>query len=210
MATENSLKIMKNAFCFTLKTLFVLKIFKLLSWRFGHVRIRLDQKNKVNFKIYDVTALLTSNCSIHVLRSEGNQTMKFGHLIKYDMRNIFLEKSYTKSGGETSPRHFSKSKLSISLWINSQKFHAVCFIVCRVEGYRNILKLSSRPLAFDLIFSFLKKAKKGLELVFLSHSLHSFWRKTFILLYSINCPGFIVWLPSPRDKLSNMCIAIVC
>ena len=32
------------------------------------------------------------------------------------MGNTFLEKSYTKCGGETSPRPFSeKSKLSISL-----------------------------------------------------------------------------------------------
>ena len=42
--------------------------------------------------------------------------MKFGQLIECNMRNIFLEKSYTKCGGETSPRPFSeKSKLSISL-----------------------------------------------------------------------------------------------
>ena len=38
--------------------------------------------------------------------------MKFGQLIEYNMRNIFLEKSYTKCGGETSPTAFSeKSKL---------------------------------------------------------------------------------------------------
>ena len=42
--------------------------------------------------------------------------MKFGHLIECNMRNIFFEKSYTKCGGETSPRPFSeKLKLSISL-----------------------------------------------------------------------------------------------
>ena len=42
--------------------------------------------------------------------------MKFGQLIECNMRNIFLEKSYTKCGGETSPRPFSeKLKLSISL-----------------------------------------------------------------------------------------------
>ena len=42
--------------------------------------------------------------------------MKFGQLIEYNMRNVFLEKSYTKCGGETSPRPFSeKLKLSISL-----------------------------------------------------------------------------------------------
>ena len=42
--------------------------------------------------------------------------MKFGQLIECNMRNIFLEKSYTKCGGETSPRPFSeKLKLTISL-----------------------------------------------------------------------------------------------
>ena len=41
--------------------------------------------------------------------------MKYGQLLEYNMRNIFLETSYTKCGVETSPRHFSKiSKLSIS------------------------------------------------------------------------------------------------
>ena len=42
--------------------------------------------------------------------------MKFGQLIECNIRNIFLEKSYAKCGGETSPRHFSeKLNLSISL-----------------------------------------------------------------------------------------------
>ena len=42
--------------------------------------------------------------------------MKFGQIIEYNMRNILLNKSYTKSGGETIPRPFSKkSKLSIFL-----------------------------------------------------------------------------------------------
>ena len=42
--------------------------------------------------------------------------MKFGQFIEYNMTNIFLEKSFTKYGGETSPRPFSgKLKLNISL-----------------------------------------------------------------------------------------------
>ena len=50
------------------------------------------------------------------MRSKGDQIMKFGQLIKCNMRNFFLEKSYTKCGGETSPRPFAgKLKLSISL-----------------------------------------------------------------------------------------------
>ena len=42
--------------------------------------------------------------------------MKTGQLLEYNLRNIFIEKSYTKCGRETIPRPFSKkSKLSISL-----------------------------------------------------------------------------------------------
>ena len=39
----------------------------------------------------------------NILRSKYNQTMKFGPLIEYNTRNIFVEKSYTKSTGETVP-----------------------------------------------------------------------------------------------------------
>ena len=41
--------------------------------------------------------------------------MKFGQLIEYNMRNVFVKKSYNKCGEETIPIPFSKkSKLSIS------------------------------------------------------------------------------------------------
>ena len=51
----------------------------------------------------------------NISRSKGNQTMKFGQLVDYNMRNNFPEKSYSNCGGETSPRPFSeKLKLSIS------------------------------------------------------------------------------------------------
>ena len=40
--------------------------------------------------------------------------MKFGQLIEYNMRSVFLEKSYTECGEETIPRPFSeKIKLTI-------------------------------------------------------------------------------------------------
>ena len=42
LATKSALKMMKNAFYFTLKALFILKIFKFLFWFFGHVEKRLD------------------------------------------------------------------------------------------------------------------------------------------------------------------------
>ena len=89
MAAESPLKLMKNAFYFTSKALFVLKIFKFLSKLFGHVLKQLDLKDKVNFRFYDVTVV------IHIVpimsRSKGSQTMKFDQLIECNMRNIFLE-----------------------------------------------------------------------------------------------------------------------
>ena len=39
--------------------------------------------------------------------------MKFGQLIEYNMRNIFVEKSYTKCGGKTIPRPLPKLSLSV-------------------------------------------------------------------------------------------------
>ena len=42
--------------------------------------------------------------------------MKFGQLMEYNKRNIFLQKMCRKCGGETIPRpFFEKSNLSISL-----------------------------------------------------------------------------------------------
>ena len=50
-----------------------------------------------------------------IARSKANQAMTLGQLIEYNIRNIFLEKSYANCGGETSPRPFSeKLKLSLS------------------------------------------------------------------------------------------------
>ena len=80
---------------------------------------------KVHFKnalkmmsTFMMSQLEKQTIAIHILpsisRPKRNQTMKFAQLIEYNMENIFLEKSYTKCGGETRP--FSKkSKLIISL-----------------------------------------------------------------------------------------------
>ena len=90
---------MKNAFYFTSKALFILKVFNFLSWLFGRVAKQLDVRDKVNFKIYDVTAWLTNNCNTHIAhisRSKGNQAIKFGQITDYNMRNIFL-KNHTQT-----------------------------------------------------------------------------------------------------------------
>ena len=56
----------KNAFYFILKAFFVIKIFKFLSWLFGHVEKKASLF-KVNFEIYDVKARLTKYYNTHIL-----------------------------------------------------------------------------------------------------------------------------------------------
>ena len=52
--------------------------------------------------------------AIHILsnipRSKSNQAMKFGQLTGYNTRNIFVEKSYTKCGGEIFSDSFTKNQ----------------------------------------------------------------------------------------------------
>ena len=120
---------MKNVFYFTLKAPFVPKIFKFL--------IRLISKFITSQPGKQTRAI---NILPDILRSKGKQTMKFGQLIEYNMRNIFLEKSYTKCGGETILRPFSeKPKLSISLHQRPERFCSFLkffiFIVCPGQAY---------------------------------------------------------------------------
>ena len=69
-------------------------------------------KNSLIRKIKLISKFMTSQpgkqtIAIHLLlnisRSKGNQTMKLGQFIDLYMKHIFLEKSYTKCGGETTP-----------------------------------------------------------------------------------------------------------
>ena len=58
--------------------------------------------------------------TIHILsnisRSKSNQTVNSSWLIEYNMRNTFLEKSYTEFGAEACSRPIhKKSNLTISL-----------------------------------------------------------------------------------------------
>ena len=93
---ESPLNMMKNAFSFILKTLFDLNAFKFLS-------------NWLTITIYVLP---------NISRNKGNQAIKFGQIIKYSKRNIFLQKSCRKSCKETSSRLYLKKqkKLHQSKW----------------------------------------------------------------------------------------------
>ena len=130
--------------------------------------------------------------------------MKFGKLIEYNMINIFLEKLYAKSSGETIPRLFLKNQ---NLWIN--KFNTICFYCMASWGMWKYIETKLQIRCFKLIKIFLKR-ERSLELVSLPHFLHAFWRKMFITLYFINWSNFIAWLPLFHNILGNICIVTVC
>ena len=87
---------MINAFYFILKALFVLKdilVFVTTFWscRKNNLirRIRLTSKFMASQRgLQTIARHILSNIS----QSKGNQTMKFGQLIKYNKTNIFLPK----------------------------------------------------------------------------------------------------------------------
>ena len=87
----------RNYFYFTLKLLFVLKIFHFFPDIFGHVTKRLNKISKFNFQIYDAINWESNNynVTIHITqfaRSTANQKIKFGDLIEYNVRKIILQK----------------------------------------------------------------------------------------------------------------------
>ena len=99
---------------------------------------------------------------IHIMpnisRSQGNQTIKLDQSIEYHMRSICLETSYSKCGGETSLRPFSKkSNLIKSLDQQSKVLYSLFLLYIQVEGYQNMLKLSCWLLASTSYKAFSKK-----------------------------------------------------
>ena len=128
--------------------------------------------------------------------------MKFGQFIEYNKSNIFLQKSYRKWDGETSSR---------SLFV----FQEVYSLVSR---YFDIPQISKQWKQTSYKFRLLIERyiqfwffRKGSGNSFFTTFCVWFSKKTmFLMLYSINWPNFIAWLPSLTEILGNMCIAILC
>ena len=91
------------------------------------------------------------------------------------------------------------------LSINSLKFYKVYFYCISIWGLSKYSEIKVQTTCLYLIQSFIKKIRRDLKLIFCL----IFWRKLFLLLYSINWPNSIVWLPLLREILGNMCIAVV-
>ena len=119
------------------------------------------QKNGLMKKVLLVLTFMTSQSEKQTIalytvpnisRSKSNQTMRLGQLIECNMRNIFLEKSHTKWGGETSPKSYSKkTKLSISQDQMVLKLYRVCFCCTPSWGLSKHLETKLQTTCFFLI-----------------------------------------------------------
>ena len=100
---------------------------------------------------------ITMHILPYISRDKGNQTMKFGPIIGYNMRDIFLKKSYTKYDRKTIPRPFSKkTKLRISVDQQPNVLYSLLLLYAKLGySYQDALKLSCRSLASTSCKAFL-------------------------------------------------------
>ena len=91
--------------------------------------------------------------------------MKRGQLTEYNIRNIFPEKSYTKCGGETIPRPFSKkSKLSISRDQYSKVLYSLflfCLYCSPRSGLSKVIETKMQTIYFYSYKAFFKNKKRS-------------------------------------------------
>ena len=72
-------------------------------------------------------------------------------LIEYNIQNIFLEKSYTKCGGETIPDSFLKNLIWAYFWIDCLKFYTVCFYCMPSWGLLKYIETKLETICFHVI-----------------------------------------------------------
>ena len=108
------------------------------------------------------------------------------------------------------PDPFLKNQNWACLWTNNLKFYAVCFYGISSRRLSKCIETKLQTTCIYLISykAFLKK-QRGLVLVSLTHFLYDFWRKMFLLLYSITWVNFIVRLPLFLQILGYVFIVIV-
>ena len=145
----------------------------------------------------------------NISRSKSNQTIKFGQIIEYKKGKIFLQNLCRNWDRETSSRPLFIFQKCL-IWGKSKWSAAQFQFTSIVLNLGTAKKKLSNALDYwskDMLnFNF---PEKSLGLVFPPHFVYNFLRIMFLMLYSINWPNFIVWLPLFLEMLDNMCITIV-
>ena len=148
LVTESLLKMRKNAFYFVLKALFVLRIFEFLSW------ILVMYKNGLIRRIRLISKFMKQTIGIHILpnisRSKGNQTMKFGQLILFDMKDFSWKIIHKMWWTDYSQTFFWKIKIAHISEL-SQSFIQFVLIVCPSKGLSRYIVTKLQTTCFYLI-----------------------------------------------------------
>ena len=120
--------------------------------------------------------IITIHMLPNISRSKGTQPVNFRQLIEYNMRNIFLEKSYTTHNvvEKLISDPFIKNENWAYLRINSLKCYKFFFLVCQSRGVPKYIKIKVLTSCLYLY----------LTLVSLPHFLLDFKRKMLYLFYS--------------------------
>ena len=84
--------------------------------------------------------------------------MKFGQLIKYSMKNIFLKYHTQHVIEKLFPEPFLKNK--IGLYINSLKFYTVCLYCMPSRGLSKYFDTKLKATSLSLTLSSFKKQKE--------------------------------------------------
>ena len=109
--------------------------------------------------------IITIDVMPNISRNKGNQTMKFGQFIEYNIIYVFLEKSYIRLGGKVVAEPFIKNKNRAYIWMNSLKCYK-CFVVSPSRGLPNYVKTKVLPTCFYLKQSFFKNRRRFEEKCF--------------------------------------------
>ena len=122
-------------------------------------------------------------------------------------KDIMYEIFCFKNNAENKTgRLFTDLFLSFKIYlyeVSSSKSVVLHLSIQKKKKKHEISDCSSRNM---INFNFFKK---GLGLLFLSHFVHEFSRKVFLVLYFLKWPNFAVWLPVLLE-ISGMFILIVC
>ena len=113
------------------------------------------------------------------ISQEVKVTINFDQLIEYGMPKNFLKNSNMKCGGKTITKPSSRKTRLKCLWINSLKFHIVCFYCMPRWGLPTT--------CFNLIEIFFKKNNKRSETSLPSSFSTSFYKKNI-------CEFIFCWL----------------
>ena len=142
-------------------------------WKFQNLRGSQTGKQTITVRIL-----------LDISKGKGNQAMKFGNLIEYNLRNIFLQKSYKKRNRETSSRSLSEKALyevkESGQHLSFNIFWKFSAWTCNKHKLYKVSDYWSRHMHnFDYL-------EKGLGLISPPHFVYNLSEKIFLISYFIN------------------------